>query len=311
MIRIYSDKVIRIKDMAMKFRQEYIYLRLALLFVMFLMSYSANAAPVIADTPCDSKYYETLAARAWLEAQREITQNQNIILKPDSVFEYTCFDRLLSELADHASQMLSETGAYGSPLGSNSMDNALNNLVGTALISYVGSNFGYYPGLLGGHISATGIKHTPSSISAGAYSCDIMERVWKAAKCINFITDNTHDGFFTFQEYSTQADKRHLPTACTSISANWTANINTALKVGPWTNDPLRTYLGETSAQNCAGSSCNCTGRPIPTGVKVKKKGVNTPFDEKVCLQAGCRYHPGGFALYDGGSDPGAGCYGR
>ncbi len=284
----------------------------ALLVFSFIPS-SVKAVSIIADSPCDEQYYESLAARAWLEAQREITQNQNIILKPDSVFEYTCFDRLVDELANHASQMLSETSAYGNPLGSNSMDHALQNLVGTSLISYVSANYGYYPGLLGGHTAALGIKHTPAAINGGTvYSCDIMERVWKAAKCINFITNDDKDGFYTFQEYSTSTDKRHLPTACTPILGNWVANINTALTTGPWSNDPLKTYISETTSQNCVAAACSCTGHPIPTGIKVSKPSpINITYDEKVCLQPGCRYHPGGYPLSSSIADPGAGCYGR
>ncbi len=289
------------------------HLWLILLLVFSFSPSTVNSAVSIADSPCDRLYYESLSARAWLEAQREITQNQNIILKPDSVFEYTCFDRLLWELKDHADEMLSETTAYNNPLGQDSMDNALQDLVGTSLISYVAANYGYYSGLLGGHAAATGIKHTPVNVNSGgsAYSCDIMERVWKAAKCINFITDEDNDGFFTFQEYANApSDKRHLPSACTAITTNWTNNLETALTTGPWTTDPLQTYISETTAESCSGASCRCNGAPIPTGVSVFKPGVN-PFLEKVCLQPGCRYHPGGFPLYSGGPTVGEGCYGR
>src|SRR5690349_5990742 len=53
-------------------------------------------------TPCDPEYMDALEARAYLEAQREVAQNQNFILKPDSVLEYTCFDMFLGHFAaDH------------------------------------------------------------------------------------------------------------------------------------------------------------------------------------------------------------------
>ena len=295
---------------------------LMLLFISFaciifspITVYAAAAgAPVIADSPCDEKYYESMAARAWLEAQREITQNQNIILKPDSVFEYTCFDRLLWELADHADQMLSDTSNYGSPLGSNSMDDALEALILGSLKPYMVANFEYYDGLLGGHPAGLGIKHiVEANIDASSpYSCDIMSRVWQAAKCINFITEAEYDGFFPFEEYASNDDKRHLPTACTPIAAEWQNNINVALVSGPWTNDPVQTYLGQLAAEDCAGGNCPCSGDPIPTGVEVTGQAPGPiNYDEYVCLQAGCRYHPGGAPLISGGGDVASGCYGK
>ncbi len=282
---------------------------------IFVGAGSTLGASSIADTPCDETYYESLAARAWLEAQREITQNQNIILKPDSVFEYTCFDQLLWEFADHADEMFSETSAYGTPLGALSMDNALSDLVLTSLNIYVDNNYGYYPGLLGGHPAALAIKHVlPASIGLGssAYSCDIMKRVWHAAKCINFVTDADYDGFYTFDEYaSSTSDKRRLPTACTAIASNWSANLTTALTSGPWTNDPVQTYFEQTSPQNCSDSNCKCSQDPVPTGIMITGQNPPGPYEEKVCLQPGCRYHPGGFELFSGSGVVGEGCYGR
>ncbi len=305
--------------MTMKQVLSKIYLWLLLLFASsFLLvpiSAQAGSVSVIADTPCDNAYYESLTARAWLEAQREITQNQNIILKPDSVLEYTCFDQLVWELADHADEMLSETDYFGEPLSNTSMDNALNRLVLSSIGSFAQSNYGGYPGLLGGHPAALAIKHTvqQSVGSSSSYNCDIMERVWHAAKCINFITDADYDGFHTFNEYATNIlDKRRLPTACMPLIGNWSANLASALTSGPWTNDPLQTYLSETTPQNCTGANCPCSGQPIPTGVKVSGQSpAPASYDEKICLQPGCRYHPGGFPLVPSGSNVAEGCYGR
>lgn len=99
------------------------------------------------DAACDPDYYKSLETRAWMEAQREITQNQNLIFKPDSVFEYTCFDRFMNELADHAKDMFSETGRWGAvpavPVGS--LETSLNVLVGDPLRTYLYQNFEYAP----------------------------------------------------------------------------------------------------------------------------------------------------------------------
>jgi len=264
------------------------------LSVLTLSNITQSHAQLIADTPCDSLYYETLSSRAWLEAQREVTQNQNIILKPDSVFEYTCFDRFLNELAEHATQMLSESGSYGTPLSTTAMDNALERLVGESLRAYVTTNFENFD-LLGGHPAGVGIDHTPGStppagpITGGAYTCDIMNRVWQAAKCINFITNSTTDGFYTFQEYVTDAvDKRRLPLiGCGPINTTWVENVTVGLGTGPWSNDPLVTYLDRTTPD------AGCSGTPIPTGINVSRPGgTPTSYPEKICLQPGCRYDP-------------------
>lgn len=280
-------------------------------FLALIVFFSAGTAQAqtIADTPCDTQYYQTLSARAWLEAQREITQNQNLILKPDSVFEYTCFDLFMRELADHSRNMLSGSGSYGGPLGRTAMVNALNNLVVNSLSSYINLNFeqaaaGTYD-LLGGHEAATGIDHDPSAIpdAAASYSCDVMSRVWMAAKCINFVSNPTRDGFYTFEEYTTGLDRRQIPSACTPVIATYATNLATALTSAPWTDDPVQTYLQDTMPQASCTGNCLCDGDPIPTGVRVIRTG-GTPneYDEHVCLQPGCHYFPG--------PTPTAGCYG-
>ena len=263
---------------------------IALTVVFPLTVKPANAgAPPIADTPCDSLYYQTLSARAWLEAQREITQNQNLILKPDSVLEYTCFDMFLDELAQHAQNMFSETTAFGNPNPDPSMDNALDDLVGDSLRNFVSANFGYYD-MLGGHSAGTGITHIPNTISNGTYTCDMMAQVWTAAKCINFVSDPANDGFYTFVEYRDNIDRRVLPpgSVCTP-SPGWAANITTSTITPPWTDDPMQTYLALMDPANCSGSTA------IPTGVEVNRPSVapNT-YDEHVCIIPGCRYDPGG-----------------
>ena len=258
----------------------------------FIQTAEAAGPPPIAATPCDTLYYQTLSARAWLEAQREITQNQNLILKPDSVFEYTCFDMFLMELAQHAQNMFSETGAFGGPLSSTSMDNALTNLVGTSLQNFVSQNFGYYD-MLGGHAAGASIPPHPMTnpINGGTYTCDLMRRVWEAAKCINFASNPAEDGFYTFQEYSTQPDKRYLPTRCAGIPAAWNANLNTALLAPAWAPDPMQTYLAYIDPANCTIGNANNIA--IPTGVVVTRTAVAPPtYNEHVCIIPGCRYNP-------------------
>lgn len=296
----------------------------------------AAPPPPIASTPCDTLYYESLSARAWLEAQREITQNQNIILKPDSVLEYTCFDMFLRELSDHAANMLSETTSFGGPMSSSSMDNALQNLVGVSLQAYGSGNFGHGTprlyALLGGHSAGSAVSHSFSNITGGTYTCDIMARVWQAAKCINFSAHSTFpppgtptDGFYTFQEYADITnpanimDKRHRPQACTSVTlkAQWATNLAFAYVTPPWTRDPMRSYIANITAPTCATSPCRCQVGgvdvvPIRTGIDVKRPApAPTEYEEKICVQPGCRYNPlNGDVDGNGSADP-EGCYAR
>lgn len=262
----------------------------ALCALVLVLSKGGFAASGIPDSPCDPKYYESLSARAWLEAEREITQNQNLILKPDSVLEYTCFDLFLRELAQHAQNMFSET----SSLCCTSMDNALDDLIGDSLINYINANYelktsgGSYD-LLGGHPAGMGIDHTPSHITGGAYSCSIMRRVWQAAKCINMISNPMHDGFYTFEEYKSApfGDNRYLPEACPSVAGTFSANLGVALQSPPWADDPVDTFLDRIHPSACAIST------PIPTGIVVNRPAVAPKiYNEHVCITPGCRYVP-------------------
>ena len=51
---------------------------------------------------CDPDFMEVLENRAWESAQREITQNANLIARPDSVLSVMCFDSWLDDLADYS-----------------------------------------------------------------------------------------------------------------------------------------------------------------------------------------------------------------
>ena len=51
---------------------------------------------------CDPEFWDVLTNRAWEEGQREISQNQNLIARPDSVLSMTCFDSSLNHLAWYA-----------------------------------------------------------------------------------------------------------------------------------------------------------------------------------------------------------------
>lgn len=258
-----------------------------MLLCAFTISVSVNAQTP-ADSPCDPDYYDSLEARAWLEAQREITQNQNLIFKPDSVLEYTCFDKYMNVLAKAAPDMLSGTTDWGNEVTTD-MASALNGTVTAMLVPYINANFETSPSgsydLLGGRLG--GIDHVPTAVAAGDYACDIMNQVWLAAKCMSF-ADAEQDGFFTFADYAAGDDKRVLPTVCPGVKAKWKSEYETALvtESTAWLEDPVVTYSGLLASKNCVEQ------KSIETGLTVNRTAEPRTYKEKICLAAGCNYLP-------------------
>jgi hypothetical protein len=263
----------------------------------------AHAAAVFADSTCDSTYYDALEARAWLEAQREITQNQNLIFKPDSVLEYTCFESHLNQVADAADDLFSGDTRWGS---AQNMASALGSIAG-AHKTYDENNFEH--DYLGGRSSEA--DTTPSSsVSKSSYECDVMKKVWESAKCMDFLADASHDGFFTFAEYAAESeDKRFLPEQCTGFTAktefenNIEAVYSDDVTKTPWDEDPVQTYFylfnrgdsgGETTI--CGNTAGEFNKSKIKTGLKIKRDiGAVTEYNEYVCLVPGCYYNPTSF----------------
>lgn len=257
----------------------------------------------IAPSPCDPDYYQSLEERAWLEAQREITQNQNLIFKPDSVLAYTCFHGYLWELGDHADEMFSEGTRWGGSVIDDqalSMNNALAELVAEALGTYLDSNFtsGTDRRYLGGRMdsprrTAPGIYATVAN--GRSYTCQVMQTVWNFAKCYNFQAE-PRDGFFTFEEYAAgltgTSQPRALPTACgAEPTAQYTSAIEAAMTNPPWPTDQTLTYMANLEAASCGDAAM----LPIATGVIVTRANQSPQrYFEGVCIQPGCHYRPPG-----------------
>ncbi len=255
------------------------------------ISFGSQGMAGVAPSPCDPEYYQSLRSRAWLEAQREITQNQNLIVKPDSVLEYTCFDQFMSILAYEAFNMFSETPRWGIVLPPNSMDIALQNLVGTALGSYLAANFSH---MFRGHRSLV-LDYLPrpvSGIPGTAYLCTSMRDVWLESKCTDFIEDPGTDGFYTFENYRDTPDKRTRPDPCFNpgLPARWAIEFNTATvnPFTPWEEDNQAVFFGLLAG--CDGGTLQ-----LETGVIVQRsKQEPRRYREKVCAPPGCRYVPSG-----------------
>ncbi len=242
---------------------------------------AGNSESPFADSPCDPDYYDSLKARAFLEAQREITQNQNLIVKPDSVLEYTCFDQYADVLAAQARNMFSESERWGPINGvtpGQSMGLSLDAAVGDSLNNYITANFNHP--FIG---KTVGVNYSPGPIQAGSYNCTKMNEVWAQAKCGDF-TENANEGFFTLQDYANSGDKRsHDGQAC-SADKRWTTSYDTALAAPVWPADPAQSYQNLTNETEC-GSSLK-----IPTGISYSGNSGN----ELVCLIPGCISRNGG-----------------
>lgn len=281
--------------------------------IIYLSIPAKDACAQIAATPCDPDYYQALEQRAWLEAQREVVQNQNLITKPDSVLGYTCFHRYLWELADHADEMFSETTRWGgSVLGGSqdmSMNTALEDLVLEAVISYLDANF-IAPGnrrTLGGRL-AYQRPFIPTSINNGQnYTCTVMQDVWMQAKCYNF-QQEPGDGFFTFENYETTDDKRAFPgpNPCGGAGnpAGGLGSVFTTAREEAglvpttppvWPVDQTFTYFDRFDPTFPTVTSDCGSFVPVPTGVQVTRP-QQTPnnYPERVCIMAGCHYRPMG-----------------
>lgn len=260
-----------------------------LVFLFFAIAGSVAIAgtPTIAASPCDPNYYSSLKDRAWLEAQREITQNQNLIYKPDSVLEYTCFDKLANVFVQQAPNMFSQTTRWGTILPPNHMRDSLRALLDAALSNYISSNFSHT--FMGGRSASS--NYTPSTVTSGSYNCDRMRVIWQEAKCMDFISNTKHDGFYTFTQYDTGPDHRFLPSVCSKPSPGYATHANFAYgTTTPWTEDNVVSYANLLDPANCANAAII---KPIETGIVVRRT-TQAPnvYNEKVCVPPGCRYTP-------------------
>lgn len=177
---------------------------------------------------CDGNFMNQIYAKAYMEASREVIINEQLINKPDSVLEYTCFDQFIALAAHEAGMIFSEADTYDSrdvdlctgddSCGTNTttysvnydddhLDNVLDTLLLDTLEDYITNNFSHT--FLGGE-SAIDNTMNLTSIGASNYDCSHMQAVWDIAKCRDFGED---DQFINFEDLSTQ-DPRILLQEC-------------------------------------------------------------------------------------------------
>lgn len=280
--------------------------RLSLVAAGFAVAMSLSTLSLAQTVPCDPQYMDALESRAYLEAQREIAMNQNLIAKPDSVLEYTCFDRIMGTMARAPGDRgnFSESNRWGDipNHGATSLDEAFDRVVTVSLLSYITTNYGHT--YLGGRDTGNRTIQNVTG-NAGAYACTEMQYVWNAARCMNFF-HRTEDRFHDFQYLSTN-EPRRLPYVCTTngITTEWInrafnneANRYVLQTENPldntaYTADPMVTHLNRINPFGTAPATACAAG--IPTGVVVFRQGATPPYyNEHVCPNPGCYWVPSG-----------------
>ncbi len=246
------------------------------------------------DPTCNEDILVSMNARAWLEAQRETLQNENLIVKPDSVMEYSCFGSFLNELALEAKHMFSENrDAWDGSVGiinDSSLDEDLQVLVGTPLRNYLNENFGH--DYLGGRW--TGHDYNLANISSTDYTCEAMGTVWMYAKCVDYGI-REEDNFRTFKQYVSY-DPRTLPSPCASPDSRINTYEKNVFALGgtpgaaTWRDEiatkfeDLYNNIGDLSGPGACGST-----KPIRTGIIFWSEG-NT-INDATCLNPSCYYN--------------------
>lgn len=224
-----------------------------LILVLTAVSPVVMAQPV--PPTCDENFYDIMSARSWTQGKQDMEVAQKLILKPDSVLEYSCFNARISEL--------NNSSIFVSPSGT------MNEMVTDPTESYLENNF----------------RHTLGGGSVGnpGGTCAAMFAVWDALKCRNFDIDD----FKTFTEVSLN-DDRTLPAACSGGSRSIDWAIQEAFSDpdpgAPGGVQPATTYLSSLNPARCANH------RPIPTGLMIKPVGGAAAYPDAICAAPGCYY---------------------
>lgn len=237
-----------------------IFQTIILTLLLLAGSYGAARAQ---DPLCDATLWTQMTQRATLLGQIETATMENLVYKPDSVLEYTCFNRFVSVSVYRMPYYM--TPYY------------LTDILQAGVTQYLYQNFGHT--YLGDRLVASGAATPPP---LGTYVCDAMTWVWEAAKCMNFAQIEPQDSIYDLISFAGGLDIRQTPNACTNAPSPATYGdlpvqgdyINTMVPLNP----------------------VDC-GLPIATGLVINQP-VNTgetrpvQYNEKICPNPSCNYTP-------------------
>ena len=309
------------------------------LLLLILLSFFSVLQPLkpaqaqlnVAPQPCDPQFFRQMKSRAWLESEREIMQNQNLIFKADSVLEYTCFDLFANQTAWAGGDIFTHTKYFGGELliprgNPYGLEVILTNIVSASLEYYQNGEGGkgsFAHSFLGGrgHLPSIDISPPPGrefeliTEERLPYECNVMAEVWKKAKCLNFVHGEEFektDGFYPLETlkcaagadcnevegYDVIDETRIFPVAmsCTGQGQglyNWGEEIEFA------ENKAEILYVYQ-EPLNVIFNDVNkrlipgeCTG-PIETGIEIILSTGPTGIQDGVCSNPGCTYNGGG-----------------
>ncbi|GEM_PF-1967740 len=196
---------------------------------------------------CDGNFMNQIYSRAYMEASREVIMSEQLIHKPDSVLEYTCFDQLVNIAAHNAGTAFSESTEWedvdlnlwvggdhgdGDPgdrphthgcddtcpdkepednynvvFPDDRLDIRLEALLFPTLKNYIDNNYSHT--FMGESINIDNTLST-GSIGSNSYLCSHMSTVWDISRCIDFGED---DRFRSFK-HLVESDPRTIPQSC-------------------------------------------------------------------------------------------------
>lgn len=230
---------------------------------------AATPVPIAEGVGCDPQFARVLGERAWMEGERELEAAQRILLKADSVLQYSCFvgeataaglafNTIFSDRKESGqSERYMSYIAMGPPAGTGPGGNYLN------------VNFGH--NFAGGFFSSGG-------------PCASMGAVWKFVKCSDF----NMDWFKTFEELAA-GDPRTMPWPCTSASRNQAWNDALVAAFPPPSTPAVPGGMDQVIHYNKRMFGGDCSdSQPIPTGFEVKYGGGT--LKDHVCAAPGCYY---------------------
>ena len=237
---------------------------------------------------CDQDYYDLLGAKGYLEGKREMEAAQRIILKADSVLEYSCFHNDVTWLGQYggifSENRLSsavtppEFDGTPEPISATHLDNALSTVVYDSLVGFLQSFRHVYGG--------GSYPFTPPS-----GDCNPMNVVWHIAKCESFDPST----WIRMQDLAA-SDIRFYPEPCDD--GNRQNRIQTAydvVTVEP--SAPPANGSGTTLDWFTDDLTGDCgTSNAVPTGMTVTLEvgGSSTTFEEAVCTKPKCSYNGSG-----------------
>lgn len=240
---------------------------------------------------CDPEYMQAMKANAILDARREVAQSRNLIYKPDSVLEYSCFYGAVN--------IFEKTSSIS--IHSHYWDNA----VRFALLGFVWQNFGHT--YLGDRMQATGADAELTDFTM----CGALARVWEFARCVNAMQHPNSDDFFGFKWFN-ENDPRVYPDEyqqCTAPAVELT-HMKTAfnglenlhvlprepvMDETPYKVDKVGSLEKHPIYPKAQGDIACDSVKPIPTGLTIFRRqydGSIFEYNEHICVVPGCNYMP-------------------